>query len=390
MKGMSSIAEPQTQNKEYYRFLDGFRAIAILWVICHHLLPYYKTLAAAKFLQPLQMFISRLGEIGFLGVDIFFVTSGFLITGLLIDDLNDKIRVKRFYSRRILKIVPHYLLIVLVTLAFLPVIAPETNGLTLSSYFLMFQNYVPPVPTLAHLWSIAVEEHFYLLYPLILSAICAMTPNPPTRRKILIYSCAFIIPIENYVRYISFSHSAAHFDPPILFQKSHLRFDALALGCLIKALEPYFIQIRENAKSIIARGSFIAGISIFVFLFINYQLNHWEHYTAAYVASGLLIISGLLNYGPLVHMTENESLRNIGKNSYGIYLWHYVIIHADGLWKPLETSLFTLCPSLYLLPTSLLAFLSILAFTSLSIVFGTFTTQTVERYFLNMRKNLCP
>ena len=127
-------------TKVYYPFLDSFRAIAILWVMLHHGM----LIASFSYSMP---YLDKLSAIGFLGVDIFFVISGFLITGLLINDLDNKIRVKRFYVRRFFKIVPHYLTIVLIGFALLPFnLIPEKPAfVSFASYFLFLQNYVPTI-----------------------------------------------------------------------------------------------------------------------------------------------------------------------------------------------------------------------------------------------------
>lgn len=387
-----TIKEPLQQPKEYYGFLDGFRAVAILWVIFHHLLPYNKNFANLNFLHLIQTPLVRLGEIGFLGVDIFFVISGFLITGLLIDDLNDKIRVKRFYMRRILKIVPHYFLIVFFTYAFLPVISPtEKAGLaSIFKYLFFWQNYTQPILPLAHLWSIAVEEHFYLIYPMVLVLICWITPYPQTRRKILLIILIILIVLGNYLRYLAFHGSTTLDIPPLLRQQSHVRFDNLIFGCMIKMIEPYLNQIHDNLKKIMAGGFCFVGLAFFTFLFINYKTDAWSHFSIAYTATGFLIMSGLMKFDPLVKFAENQKLRRIGKNSYGIYLWHYVIIHAEGFWRPLENIVFTTFPSLYLIPLPVISAFNIIVFTALSIYLGFLTTQTVERYFLNLRKKISP
>ncbi len=91
-------------SKKYYLFLDGFRAIAVLWVILSHILIFFDL---SPNLGVLFIPFVKIAAVGVFGVDIFFVISGFLITGLLLEDLDSgKIRIKKFYFRRFLKIVP--------------------------------------------------------------------------------------------------------------------------------------------------------------------------------------------------------------------------------------------------------------------------------------------
>ena len=193
------------KNKDYYPFLDGFRAVAILWVMLHHALAFMPDLHKAGLAGKV---IGRIGEIGFFGVDIFFVISGFLITGLLIGDLKGDIRLKRFYTRRFFKIVPHYLLIVVVGLLVLPLIAPDEKvaPLNLASYLFFFQNYVPPIASLAHFWSIAIEEHFYLGYALLLALICRLTANIKTRYIVLAIALVALVVAVNLIRAYMFKN----------------------------------------------------------------------------------------------------------------------------------------------------------------------------------------
>lgn len=150
--------------KKYYPFLDGFRAVAIIWVLFYHVNKFFELdrIWGALAGTPLLKIINS----GFLGVDIFFVISGFLITGLLIRDLNGKVRVKRFYSRRFFKIIPHYFAAVFVGLIITGIFSPKFlfDLRTILGYFFFYNNYLPRIPILSHMWSIAIEEHFLFCF----------------------------------------------------------------------------------------------------------------------------------------------------------------------------------------------------------------------------------
>jgi len=372
----------QSQNKKYYPFLDAFRAFSILWVLFHHTNNLFDLrIFFGIFSKP----ILRIASAGFLGVDMFFVISGFLITGLFLEDLESSIRIKRFYYRRFFKIIPQYFLCVSAGLLIIFIFAPNHKYAisTLASHVFLYQNYMKIIPTLGHTWSIAIEEHFYLFYPILLHIICRVEKNIE-HRKLLLF-CVFmgLIIFGNFLRYISFvnldlskyifENPTIWYANPTLTHRTHLCFDALLFGCLLKLLEPYFSQKQALEKKNTALIYFIMGILIYVFLICEYKKFIWFFYTLSYVAPGFLIISAITGFAPLKKISENKVLRWVGKNSYGIYLWHYVIQFFFKTIPGHQTHYVLL--GLYIF---------------LSIFIGALSTVTIERYFLDLRKKIVP
>ena len=241
--------EQLPENKNYYPFLDGFRGLAVLWVILHHANSHLNWELLPEI--PFQTF-KKLAYVGFLGVDVFFVISGFLITGLLIEDFNKgKIRLKRFYLRRAFKIIPQYFFILFIGLgltASIPVYRAELhNTFWILSQFVFLQNYCSALTILAHTWSLAIEEHFYLFYPLALKAICKFFPRPETRYKILLSVCLALILAFNALRRFSVGPDflSRFFHVTQYFHTTFYRADSLVMGCLFKLLEPYY----QNKKT---------------------------------------------------------------------------------------------------------------------------------------------
>lgn len=122
----------------------------------------------------------------------FFIISGFLITGILIPDFKMEINIARFYKRRFFKIVPQFYILIIFTI-FLSVVLTRFGVIDenfsfkkIISYFLFTHNYTEPLILLAHMWSIAIEEHFYLVYPLIIYLVFKVTKNSQARQNILL------------------------------------------------------------------------------------------------------------------------------------------------------------------------------------------------------------
>jgi len=359
---------------KYYPFMDGLRAVAVLWVLFRHLNWEFNL----KFIfGNFYGFFNRIGYLGFLGVDIFFVISGFLITGLLLPDLDHKIRIKRFYIRRFFKIFPHYIFVVLIGFFISSSVFPERQNSSFSyfSYFITIQNYVKSVDLLAHLWSISVEEHFYLFYPLILQCICLLNKNTYDKKKILFITLVGMIVLGNFIRYFAWRDLdlSAEVLPFESTGFTHLRFDALLFGCVLKLLENKLLVLKRFFYRIFSSVFFILAFMIFLSFFFRFKLFGWECYTLAYIASGFIIASALLGHAPLNKVLSNSALIWVGKKSYGIYLWHHIILF----------------PILELVPT-IGGGPAVFFYFFLSITLGALTTDTLEKFFLERRKKWAP
>ncbi len=243
---------------------------------------------------------------GFIGVDVFFVLSGFLITRLLRDELDSSGRVSlpRFYARRALRLYPTLLLVIAAVLAASPSLWREglLAGLYLSDYSVaLFET---PI-VLAHTWSLSVEEHFYLLWPLLLPWV--LRQADPARVLLRFYVCALIWS----------GLSLIFFDWNLTYCRFDARLGGLALGCWL-ALARLPDMPRYTGWAALAllallsvASSYGTGNAMLVFIL-------------AQVGAAGLIAAAQQGTGPAALLAQ---LRYVGKLSYGLYLWHWPVFY---------------------------------------------------------------
>jgi peptidoglycan/LPS O-acetylase OafA/YrhL len=261
---------------------------------------------------------------GWIGVDLFFVLSGFLISGLLFREYqtHGRISLKRFFVRRGLKIYPPFWAFIAFALY-----VETTHGGSLSmarqwlpSELLFVQNYGTACRW-GYTWSLAVEEHFYLVLPLVLLVMVTKSrghPNPfrwlPHFFGVIAISCLLLR------IYLAASYP---FALKIHYLPTHLRIDSLLFGVLISYWF-HFYPKQFQAISKRYRPWFIPlGILLMLPAFaleIDVPYMHTMGFTQLYVASGLLLV-GFLGRDLKPTMSTNL-LAFVGSRSYSIYLWH--------------------------------------------------------------------
>jgi peptidoglycan/LPS O-acetylase OafA/YrhL len=160
-------------NSQRITNLDGIRGIAVLWVMLHHFQLYGEGFPPTTFLDRQ---VERLTISGWIGVDLFFVLSGFLITGILLDSKSNTGYFRKFYMRRFLRIFPLYYGFLFAFMFVLPLIDPEGAEFQLQfkeqiwywTYLINWKLatiYVSEYIGISHFWSLAIEEQFYLVWP---------------------------------------------------------------------------------------------------------------------------------------------------------------------------------------------------------------------------------
>lgn len=294
----------QMLERDHLPALDGVRAVAVLLVMFSH---------------------SPLGRApGDLGVSAFFVLSGFLITWLLLRERADTggISLRRFYVRRTLRIFPAYYVFLLLSLVADSVLGtPWTLGLAAAA-FLYGMNYYNallghPSTSLAHCWSLAVEEQFYLLWPWLFRALA-----PHGRGTLAKWLSGIIVGVMTWrcVLYLGLGVHEAY-----AYNAFDTRFDNLAIGCLL-AVGLGDERVRRIATRL-ARFQLLP-LATLVLLWISRERisNAWHHgpgFTVDAVLLAVLLVQTIqLTHTRLWSWLDHPAVRAVGRISYPMYLWH--------------------------------------------------------------------
>lgn len=304
--------------------LDGIRGLGVILVLLYH----YGA-SAADF--GLNNIILRLTGIGWSGVDLFFVLSGFLITGILYDSKTRPHYFKNFYARRTLRIFPLYY-VAAITVILLAVITGYgllggANPLWILLYVGNFQMAIEGGgSTLDHFWSLAIEEQFYLVWPFVVLSL--------SRGKLMLVAAAMVVTAPVIRTFMVLN------DVPDLavYVLTPARMDGLAMGALIALIVRGPKGIAPLVPWVWRLGSAAFAAFLLVVL-VRRDFSNEDPFiltigisllTITYAS--LLILS--LTFRPLSTLMELPVMRWFGKYSYGLYVWH-PIINMILLYSPL-------------------------------------------------------
>ncbi|MCU0863780.1 MAG: acyltransferase [Planctomycetes bacterium] len=303
--------------------LDALRFVAVALVLGRHLLP---PLVDPKAGLPLGTATWR--AFGWVGVDLFFVLSGFLVAGLLFAEhrRTGDVNVWHFLARRGFKIYPAFYVMLGITWLWFGAHLPLS---ALMHEALFVQNYLQPV-IWNHTWSLAVEEHFYLLLALALGAAVRMRPGSEAMRgvpTVVAFVCITVLGL----RLVAWYHSPGSH---LLFP-THLRIDALAFGAWLAYAFHYhrermvaFVQGHRALLMVAAAGLLLPSLLLPVET--SFVVNVFG-LTANYLAGGAVLALCVVR-GERPDPNWVRWLARVGVHSYSIYLWHMPVLRAVRWW----------------------------------------------------------
>jgi peptidoglycan/LPS O-acetylase OafA/YrhL len=333
--------------------LDGLRMLAVVTVIVGHV----------GYPVPAD-----------LGVNVFFVLSGFLITWLLLKERarTGRISFKTFYLRRAFRLLPAYYVFLALSLANYygrshggaaqrtDIIVPSL--LYYANYFNALHDH-PPTP-ISHTWSLAVEEQFYVLWPLVFSFFYARGRRP------MVWFLAVSIALVATWRSLLFCY--VHVGTAYVYNAFDTRFDSLAVGCLAAVMtqSPRVLAVAE----VVARCS-VYPMFVALLIAVSRSLPLTYHYSLGFSVEAALIGVAMLQLvqlasRPTWRWLDHPAVAYLGKISYPMYLYH-------GICNSFSSQIFRDPSRLYLRLALALA---------LTIVLGTISFYLVERPFLRLRQ----
>lgn len=301
-------------ERVYFPSLNGLRIYAALSVVIAHTSHNFGELRT----QPAHYaLLNAIALDAQSAVNLFFVLSGFLITYLLLHEQSrtGTIAVSRFYIRRILRIWPLYYLIVFLGLIVLPILLGPTYALSEFPLYktvfilLLIPNLVGALGPLTHLWSIGLEEQFYLVWPWVLRS---------TGRFIRVSLGIVIIKIA-----IAPVVTAFHVDSiEILFLS--LRFECMAIGALGAYLYFHKHWLLRWVYSPVGQG---CGLATVVFLAVADIPVSLLGNLITSILFTVLILNAATNTRSWIRF-ENQTINALGQISYGVYMYHYLLLYA--------------------------------------------------------------
>lgn len=324
---MQIIEFRQCSSLSYISGLDGIRAIAVLAVILHHYSSPFTPVLVDR--GSVWSIYSAIANLGWVGVDIFFVISGYLITKMLINKPVKSISdYKIFVIKRAWRLLPAYIFCLLVFTATAVLFVPESKVLNnslhlwtmtsnIQSAFIHRTALMDAHFNLVHFWSLALEWHFYLLLPVLIYCL----------RSIRLIAILLIV-LAFYSRYV-LQHLGA--SDNAIYAFTLCRFDALGVGCLL-ATATFLHRLKSKYRIIISITGLIIFSTVMILITqssIPYKKVLWVQlygYSIIAISVGMILVAVITadKQTLLIRWLEKPLILNIGRASYSLYIWHLV------------------------------------------------------------------
>jgi peptidoglycan/LPS O-acetylase OafA/YrhL len=337
----SPPATAQPRSRFYQPELDGLRFYAFLGVFVCHTLP-YEPAFYRKLHLPLPWLWGAVAKSGAAGVDLFFALSAFLITSILLRELQvtGGISLQRFYLRRILRIWPLYLLVVALGVVLSHTMANQTLAwYYVVGYLLFVGNWVHaafgrPESICSPLWTVSIEEQFYLVWPVLMKLL-------RRRGMVLAAIATFLLATVSRIGFMLSGQSGG-----FIYYGSISRCDSLALGILLALFADRLPNLARGPRWLLLAAG-LAGW-IVASLWLNEQPGPvdmrmvWGRLLVS-LAAGAILFAGLGSNSPLL---RSRWIVGLGKISYGLYMLHLTAIlimlhvfHPRWGWQLLVTKI---------------------------------------------------
>ena len=340
-KKWGSWARPDQNLPTHVPALDGIRGVAVMLVFISHFHWILSKKTGYSQVTPWK-FINRTFEAGFLGVDIFFVLSGFLITSLLLKDHANKQpgMVGRFYKRRALRLLPalYALLIVDFFVAWLESARMDFQWRTTWRALLYLNNwnvvwnFRGSRKDLGHLWSLGIEEQFYIVWPAVVLLMLALKLHHQIIITVLSLAIAAIV-----------VHRINLWNDDIYWLFIYIRTDTRVDSLLVGALFAYVYRHYRVPSQVL---NWAATLCFAGLMYIKYELDASPFimktgFTVIAVLAGIIILAASEGAWFANRVLISRPLTIIGKVSYGLYLWHLPVFlilgrHVTSGPKPLR------------------------------------------------------
>ena len=348
--------------KQYIPAFDGWRGVGIIMVLIAHCFP------------------SSITRSFWVAMDLFFVMSGFLITGILLDSRSNKNYYVNYITRRVLRVFPVYYFVLAISFLVIPALFPYIMGRDYDYYmkhqawfWLYGQNWLlsftgfPKNHTMIHFWSLAVEEQFYIFWPFLIKFF--------NSRKLL-KICIGLILFSFYFR-IDLG-SRLGLVQPYPYVATLSRMDAISIGAIVAIL------IRERKEWLEKYVNYFACVSaIFVVVgFLYYRSTNFMEvsplYTFVDVFAGCILLYSMSQRKPwIIRLGDHPIFRFFGKYSYGIYIYHYIIFNL---------LMYNLAPNLGIRHRFISEFVIAALTIGLSVAVSLISYRYIEKPFLKLKK----
>jgi peptidoglycan/LPS O-acetylase OafA/YrhL len=277
-----------------------------------------------------QRLVVKTASFGLLGVDLFFVLSGFLITGLLLDAKNRPHYFRNFYARRTLRIFPLYYAVLTALFLVLPHFAALPRGLQqarehqlwlwtyTTNFYIAAKASWDVLAYVNHFWSLAIEEHFYLLWPLIVFSFS---------RESLERICVGVVVVGLALRIVTSLAGMTELSISVL---TPLRIDTLCVGGILAALvrreSGAEMLLRRSTRAALALGAIVVTLSAWCAATkIGLPVLHQLRNTLYALFFGALSLMSLQS-NVVGRLFQGRLLRFFGKYSYGLYVYHGILM----------------------------------------------------------------